>query len=289
MKVIVQFSGGKDSTACLLWATNSYKKENIIAVFCDTGWESPITLQYIDEVIKKTGVEFITLKGERDFIELAKYKKRFPSTKARFCTDFLKVRPFIDWLLDYKSDTIIVQGIRSQESAGRALMLPECTFFKYYFEPYNIKQISEGKKPKFQTYRKKEVKEFVKKYVADIFRPFFNSTANEVMTYIKDNGLKANPLYYIGFKRVGCFPCIMCCHSEIKLIMKHFPERIKEIEKLEVERGYVLFPPNKIPKRFMKNKSYPFITDIVEYLKDNDGQMFVGEGKSCMSVYNICE
>ena len=37
MKVIVTFSGGKDSLASLLWARNNLTK-NFITVFCDTGW-----------------------------------------------------------------------------------------------------------------------------------------------------------------------------------------------------------------------------------------------------------
>jgi 3'-phosphoadenosine 5'-phosphosulfate sulfotransferase (PAPS reductase)/FAD synthetase len=45
---IVCFSGGKDSTALVLWA-----KENLLeftTVFCDTGWEHPITYAYVEEI-----------------------------------------------------------------------------------------------------------------------------------------------------------------------------------------------------------------------------------------------
>lgn len=42
MKIIVTFSGGKDSLAALLWVRNNMTT-NFIAVFCDTGWESEIT------------------------------------------------------------------------------------------------------------------------------------------------------------------------------------------------------------------------------------------------------
>lgn len=48
MKHIVCFSGGKDSTALVLWA-----KENLpefTTVFCDTGWEHPITYAYVEEI-----------------------------------------------------------------------------------------------------------------------------------------------------------------------------------------------------------------------------------------------
>ena len=38
MKIIVSFSGGKDSQACLIQAANKYGADKIEAVFCDTGW-----------------------------------------------------------------------------------------------------------------------------------------------------------------------------------------------------------------------------------------------------------
>lgn len=40
MKVIVAFSGGKDSLAALLW-TQEHITKNFTTVFCDTGWEHP--------------------------------------------------------------------------------------------------------------------------------------------------------------------------------------------------------------------------------------------------------
>lgn len=43
MKIIVSFSGGKDSQACLIQATKQYGADKIEAVFCDTGWEHPDT------------------------------------------------------------------------------------------------------------------------------------------------------------------------------------------------------------------------------------------------------
>lgn len=47
MKIIVSFSGGKDSQACLIQAANKYGADKIEAVFCDTGWEHPDTYQHI--------------------------------------------------------------------------------------------------------------------------------------------------------------------------------------------------------------------------------------------------
>lgn len=46
MKHIVQFSGGKDSTALVLWAKEQGWPEGFTAVFCDTGWESDETYDW---------------------------------------------------------------------------------------------------------------------------------------------------------------------------------------------------------------------------------------------------
>ena len=39
MKILISFSGGKDSQACLIKAAHEYGSDKIEAVFCDTGWE----------------------------------------------------------------------------------------------------------------------------------------------------------------------------------------------------------------------------------------------------------
>lgn len=64
MKVIVSFSGGKDSLASLLWVRNNLTKD-FITVFCDTGWEHPLTYKYIEEVQEQLGLNLITVKSKK--------------------------------------------------------------------------------------------------------------------------------------------------------------------------------------------------------------------------------
>ena len=87
MKILISFSGGKDSQACLIKAAHEYGSDKIEAVFCDTGWEHPDTYTHIHDVCKQMDVKLRTLKSKYDFVSLALYKKRFPSTRTRFCTD----------------------------------------------------------------------------------------------------------------------------------------------------------------------------------------------------------
>lgn len=289
------FSGGKDSTASLIWAIKEYGLYNIIAVFCDTEWEHTKTYDYIKYVKKKLNLNLITLHSKiyNGMIDLAAQKGRFPSSQARFCTEELKVKPIIDFILDTVKDHFIaIQGIRADESPNRAKMQKQCTFFKYYFEPY--KYDKKGKS-KFFTYRKKDVLNFCKNYSNDIIRPFFNCTGSETINYINENNLKPNPLYFEGFKRVGCFPCIMCSHNEVKQIIERYPERIKYLQKIENDLHSSYFKPNFIPKRFCSNIDkngikYPSISDISKYITDKHSNLdLFSEPTSCMSFYSICE
>ena len=52
MKIIVTFSGGKDSLAALLWV-REHITTNFTTVFCDTGWEHPLT--YETSIASPTG------------------------------------------------------------------------------------------------------------------------------------------------------------------------------------------------------------------------------------------
>ena len=326
MKIIVTCSGGKDSVASLIWMQkNGYK--NFEVVFCDTAWESDITYQYIDNLQQKLGIKFTFLKSKKydGFLDLARKKKRFPSTRARFCTSELKSIPVIDYILDITNDDILViQGIRGAESESRSKMTEQCNYFKYYLEPIEtnssllpklekkasvekvekkrlniIKKIEKvkariamGKEDaKYHTYRRKEVLSYCKKFGTDILRPVFNWSGMDVINYALDNNIDINPLYRLGMKRVGCFPCIMCGLSEIHQIATRFPERIEEIASYEIEIGSSFFGPDKIPSKFYAGK-YPLITDVVKYAagKYDAGLLFDdSEATSCMSYYGLCE
>lgn len=297
MKVVVAFSGGKDSLACTLWAIQEFGLKNIEAVFCDTGWEHELTYQHVAEVVEKTGIKLTTVKSSKynGFVDLAKKRGRFPSAMARFCTEELKTKPMIDFILDQKDNLLIVQGIRKDESNARSKMMETCRFFKYYFEPY--KNDKNGK-PKYFTYRKKEIIEWCKSYSDDILRPAFNWTAQETIDFILSKGFKPNPLYYMGFSRVGCFPCIMCRLSEVKQMVNETPAYIERLQAAEDEVGKTFFSPDDIPERFrtgFDEKSGKTITttqDVVKYVSNRKNKSKLGDAvgdSRCMSFYGLCE
>lgn len=290
-KVIVTFSGGKDSLASLLWVRNNLTKD-FITVFCDTGWEHPLTYQYIYDIRDRLGLNLVTVKSKKfdGMVDLAKKKSRWPSSQRRFCTSELKTIPMIDYILDEINDSfLMIQGIRAAESSKRAEMSKQCTYFKYYVQPYG-----KGKngKDKFHTYRRKDVLAFLAKNADDLLRPVFDWSAQQVIDYILDNGLTPNPLYRMGYKRVGCYPCVMASQQDMYNISAQDPQRINYIADLEKKMSSSFFGPDKIPSRYYKGE-YPLIGDVVKYVqkKHSSGSLFEDTdiATSCMSYYGLCE
>lgn len=294
IQTIVQFSGGKDSMASLLWTIENITP-NPMVVFCDTGWESQITYDYINEVMKKLNLPLVTLKTDKfdkqggGLLGMVKKKGRFPSSQARFCTIELKSKPAIDHILDEVNDNVLViQGIRKLESFNRSKMKSQCTFFKFYFEPYGLDKKG---KLKYHTYRKKDIVAFREKFADDILRPVFEWTGQQVIDYIISKGFEPNPLYKMGMKRVGCFPCVLSNNRDIRSMMEFFPERLKYIGEQEVVCKSSFFGPDSIPKWAYRG-DYPVMDDVILYLERKNATLDMfedNEATSCMSFYGLCE
>ncbi len=292
MKVIVTFSGGKDSLAALLW-TREHITKNFTTVFCDTGWEHPLTYEHVRRTTEALGLELTVLRSKKygGMVDLAFAKKRWPSSQRRFCTSELKTIPMIDYLLDeVQDDFIAVQGIRADESANRAKMQAQCTYFRYYFDPYGYDKRG---KAKYHTYRRREVIEFCKHHAADVLRPVFDWSGQQVIDYILSKGQEPNPLYRMGYKRVGCWPCVMANQRDMLNIAQQSPDRIDEIADLEKELHSSFFAPGKIPARAITSgNKYPNIRDVVRYVEwqNATGSLFDDDtATSCMSYYGLCE
>lgn len=268
-KHFIYLSTGKDSEACLWWAFNTLPFDRWEVIYNELDWDADEVYQHLEYLQSRVGKIFIRTRAKsyKDYLpdgiyeaivkifgkptifaELAAFKTRFPSTKMRFCTDKLKVEPGIDYILDHvHEDCVIVQGVRAEESEARRLLKANDDYFKHYFEPYKT-----GKNGKGYTnsYRRDDVIKHCDLYQVDVLRPILKLTHNQVFNIIFDNHSPANALYSKGQARVGCYPCIMCKLSEIRLIAINNPERIAQIAELEILIDSTFFPPDYIPQKY---------------------------------------
>jgi len=160
----------------VLWA-----RENLLefeVVFCDTGWEHPITYGYINYIKENLlGGELTVLNSGKyeSFEELCVKKKRVPSTMARFCTEELKINPTKEYLIRYLPDVEIYTGVRADESLARR-NLPE--------------------------------RAFADVYGCDMVRPLIKWTAEECFAIMKRYDVEPNPLYKMGMKELVVCPAL---------------------------------------------------------------------------------
>lgn len=62
-------------------------------------------------------------------------------------------------------------------------------------------------------------------------------TKLHLATRMMESGIPRNPLYDMGARRVGCFPCINSVKPEMRAMAKYRPERIDYIETQETKVG----------------------------------------------------
>jgi 3'-phosphoadenosine 5'-phosphosulfate sulfotransferase (PAPS reductase)/FAD synthetase len=304
---IINVSGGKDSTAVYLLAMESERPFR--AIHCDTGHEHPVTEEYVRTLHERTGgpeVEivradfskgfarkraYILAHWEADgvpadrvrrvaellekptgipFLDLCMMKGRFPSTRARFCTEELKVLPAMRQVAlpaAQKSPVLRWVGVRADESQARARAKP--------LERDDHRRIW-------------------------IWRPILRWTVEDVFAMHRKHGVEPNPLYKQGMGRVGCMPCIMARKAEIAEISRRWPEqfeRVAEWERLVAETSKqgraTLFAADKT-RDAPVDGVYPGISAVGDWSKTSHGgeqydlQHFM-PAPSCSSLYGLCE
>ena len=193
IKCVVPISGGKDSQACLKLAIESFPKDQIVALFCDTQFEHPLTYAHIEKIEWLYGVKIERI-SDGDVITRSLRYGRFPSGTARFCTDDLKIKPtkrFIENLAARQGEGFEVwYGMRSNESTDRRERYKEIVSA----DLYPLHEILPSKYPAHLA------------AMGIVGRlPVLDWTAGEVFDFLN---FQHNPLYDSGFDRVGCFPCL---------------------------------------------------------------------------------
>jgi len=283
-KHIVGFSGGIDSQAAARKVLNTYPKQNVILVNSDAGGnEHPITTEFVAWYSTNVHpVELITpiiadmwrtpgfaeTKGYSgnaplDFELMIKIKGRPPSRRAQFCTEKLKLIPQKRWLETHFGvggqfegwDYTRYSGVRRDESDKRA-STPYSDWDEYFDCP--------------------------------IVCPIVDWTKQQCFDYVREHGEKINPLYTLGFNRVGCAPCINSGREDIRNWALRFPEMIDKLRGWERRTERTFFAP-MVPGKYINS-----IDEVVEWaMCERGGKVKAAfeilERKACESKYGLCE
>lgn len=277
MKHIVGFSGGVDSQATMRWVLNRYPAEDVLALNTRAGRnEHPYTEEHISQYsLKIHPVIVVTplvrdlweteghaetkgLDGETEltFETLAIWKHRFPSRKAQFCTEFLKLRPIRRWVRENVTGEFErYSGIRREESQPRKARQP------------------------------REWDDFFDCWLNN---PLVDFTKQMCFDYIQFHGEEVNPLYSLGFERVGCAPCINARKEDILNWALRFPAMLDKIRAWEQRVGRTFFAP------LVPGMAINFIDDVIAWAKTSRGGRqaefpILQERPTCESKYGLCE
>nr|WP_321496387.1 phosphoadenosine phosphosulfate reductase family protein [uncultured Methanolobus sp.] len=197
LPVNVSFSGGKDSLVVLdltLSALKSQADREIRAFFLNTGIEFPETVEFARKFCKDSNIELIEKKAASDFWDNVDAFGP-PAKDFRWCCKICKLAPAneaIEECLKKAPTCITVDGKRRYESFSRARI---STSENNPFVPGQL----------------------------NIF-PIKDWKAIEVWLYIYWRKLDYNPLYDLGFERVGCYLCPAALSAEYQRLKDLHPE-----------------------------------------------------------------
>lgn len=283
-KHIVGFSGGIDSQACARWVLNRFDPADVILTNSNAGGnEHPYTDTFIDEysakvhpVVKVSAIVadmwktpgFAETKGldgnaPLDFEGMIRIKGRPPSRKAQFCTEILKLTPQKRWITSmfgpdgqYEGwDYVRYTGVRRDESQSRK---------NAPFEQWD------------------------NWYDCQLFAPIMDWSKQMCFDFVKAHGEEVNPLYSLGFNRVGCAPCINSGREDIRNWAMRFPAMVDKLRGWEQRTGKTFFIA-MVPGKHTNN-----IDEVVEWaMCDVGGKQSIFpillERQACESKYGLCE
>jgi len=282
-KHIVGFSGGIDSQAVCGLVLDEHDPEQVIIMNSDAGGnEHPLTTAHVEwysrtvhPVIRANAViadMWITPEAAEargydgaaalDFGAMIKIKKRPPSRKAQFCTEILKLRPQRRWIDtafgiggQYEGDDYIrYTGVRRDESYARSQR--QSVEWDDYFD-------------------------------CELRRPIFDWPKQRCFDFVQARGELVNPLYSMGFNRVGCAPCINSSKADILNWSMRAPEMIEKVRRWEKESGRTFFPP-MVPGLSMND-----IDEVLAWVKTSRGgrqvMLFQPSAPACSSKYGLCD
>lgn len=284
MKHIVGFSGGIDSQAMAGLVLDTYGAENVIMLNSPAGGnEDTLTTEHVawyslnvhpiftvgaivsdlwhtEGAAEKRGFDGTE---ELDFPRLMELKGP-PLRRRRTCTEFLKLAPQRRWI----AENFGVGGQFDGED----------------FERYTGVRRDESEKRKDTPDR-----EWDGYFDCWLNHPVAGWTKQKCFDFVRSRNEQINPLYELGFERVGCAPCILSGKDDLLRWLHRRPEMIDKVRAWEKRTGLTFFQSN-IPGVKIAN-----IDDMILWAETSRGGRqrnmlrVLNDRPTCESKYGLCE
>jgi len=202
--IAVAFSGGKDSLAVLHLAYEVLG--DVPVIFNNTTVEFPETIKYVRYIAKEWDLNLIITKPKKPFLSEVKHRG-WATHEHRWCCTPYKKDPARKFMMDNEIIAEITGTIRT-ESIYRRSLKP----FKFYKHDQNIVRI----------------------------HPIYDWNQQEVWEYIKGKKLPYNPLYDMGYRRIGCWCCPLNGISHYKRLCKTHPKTFSFLTKFKPTHQAIL-------------------------------------------------
>lgn len=215
-KIVISFSGGKDSTATADIVVKALSNPSLVHVFGDTTLEFPSTLEYVQRYREHhpQAIFEIARNDEQIFHEVCEDIGP-PARMMRWCCSMFKTGPITRVLNSfYRNQQILTfYGIRKSESVSRS--------------KYNrIEDSAASVKIQQQT----------------VASPIFFWKDIDVWLYLLTENVDFNDAYRLGYDRVGCW----CCPNNNQ--RAQFLSRIYMSEQSKAWRAFLVQFAEKIGK-----------------------------------------
>jgi len=210
-RCIVQFSGGYDSLATLLWVRRNFPELPCIAVFTDTGVEFPGLPAYVCEIAEQLSAEPVIVKPKHEWWSWLRQEGAWPSLVYRPCAYRFIHAPFAEYVTaKYKSrEVTIFTGSRAEEAVRGTEKTAESPLSSF------------GK-------RRDDYQHYA---------PCFNVRKDVIRAVVEACNLPLWDGYARGFVRTACWCCPGQCGLQAAALAHHYPGLADDIRRWEKRIG----------------------------------------------------
>lgn len=216
--IVVEFSGGKDSTAALLWAQKACKQINkaFVAVFVETGAEFPDLSSYISRFCLDRGIKLVRLWPKCNITEYYLEKRVWPDSIYRPCLHKFIVKPIEDYIKTLEGKTVRVRGGRKTQKTPDS-------------KSNTIHEMKGGRV---------------------IMNPFFSIDEDKYAKFLEEIKDVLWPGYKKGFVRTACWMCPFQLRAQWEALRRHYPLLWEEMKVLTKRIRYARHKGDSTGKRF---------------------------------------